>query len=105
MKRKTILMYFVCLLVLSVPSDAHREVWLIRSFYEVTPGRPMQPLEIRSRTYDVLTDHWHPGDTYRVCAPEKEGYVFLSAISDKLSGTFGEGDLYLNLYYTRKKFR
>ena len=101
---KKIVMCGVCLFLLTLQTTAHGELYLIRRFYAVSPGCPPQPLQIGQASYDVLRDRWTSGSSYAVCAPERDGYVFLAAVSDELTGIFGEEDAYLTLYYTKQKF-
>lgn len=102
MQIKHIMSFLICLLLLAAQTKSHDEVYLVRQFYEITPGKPVRSLQIGHNTYDVLYANWQTGDQYEVTAPEKDGYIFLSALSDELTGTFGTEDAYLTLYYTRK---
>jgi len=104
MNVKRFLAFSVCIAFITVPVHSHGEKYLVRRYYEITPGKKIASLQIGHNTYSILSDNWKEGDTYSVPAPEKEGYLFLPAFSDSLSGKFGKEDVYLDLYYTRRLF-
>jgi len=102
MQMKKIVMSLLCMVLLTASAQSHEALYLIRTYYEVTPGGMVRPLQIGYNTYAVLTEGWTSGDSYCIPAPEKEGYLFLSELSDSLTGIFAREDVYIKLYYTKK---
>ena len=101
---KQFLILLVCTSVLTTQTVSHNELYLIRRFYEITPGCGTRPLCVGHDSYDVLSDGWKRGDTYQTAAPQPNGYHFLQTLSDSLTGVFEGEDIYIDLYYTKEKF-
>ena len=103
-KLKQFLILLVCASVLTTQTMSQNELYLIRRFYEITPGCGIRPLYVGHNSYDVLSDGWKRGDAYQTAVPEPNGYHFLPTLSDSLTGVFEDGDIYIDLYYTKEKF-
>ena len=105
MKRlKVILSVILCAVFLTPQVSSLSELYLIGRFYEITPGKQLQPLKIGMDTYQILCGNWKSGDAYQMLPPELDGYLFLPELSSNICGTFDTEDKYLDFYYTKTLF-